>query len=125
ALLGPTPRVLEIGTGTGRDADLLERRGASVVRTDAATSFVRRLRAGDHQADVVNVLTDDLGGPYDGVFANAVLLHLRRAELPGVLARLHDAVRPGGVGVHPQGRRGRRLVAGEARATAVFHLLDR
>jgi hypothetical protein len=67
-----------------------------VVRTDAATSFVRRLRTAGHEADVVNVLIDDLGGPYDGVFANAVFLHLHREDVPGVLVRLHGAVRPGG-----------------------------
>lgn len=97
AQLGPGPSILEIGSGIGRDADLLEQRGAQVVRSDAAVSFVRRLRAAGHDAVLLNVLRDDLGGPYAGVYANAVFLHIPRHLLPAVLGRLHDAVSPSGV----------------------------
>jgi SAM-dependent methyltransferase len=96
ALLGPAPRILEVGSGPGRDADLLEQRGATVVRTDAAWSFVRRLRAAGHEATLLNVLSDDFGGPYDGVFADAVFLHVPRQDLPGVLDKAHRAVRAEG-----------------------------
>ena len=34
---------------------------------------------------------------FDGIFANAVLFHVPSAELPGVLARLHEALKAGGV----------------------------
>lgn len=33
---------------------------------------------------------------YDGIFANASLLHVPRSKLPGILARLYHALRPGG-----------------------------
>jgi 2-polyprenyl-3-methyl-5-hydroxy-6-metoxy-1,4-benzoquinol methylase len=89
--------VLEIGSGPGVDAALLEERGFRVRRTDATAAFVEMLQAQGHRADVLDVRTDDLGGPYDAVFAQAVLLHVDRAELPRVLARLAAAVRPGGL----------------------------
>jgi 2-polyprenyl-3-methyl-5-hydroxy-6-metoxy-1,4-benzoquinol methylase len=89
--------VLEVGSGPGHDADRLEALGCAVRRTDAARSFVELQRADGHQIDVLDVRTDDLGGPYDVVFAQAVLLHIDRAELPGVLARVLAAVRPGGL----------------------------
>ena len=44
----------------------------------------------------IDALGDDLGGPWDAVFACAVLLHLTRDELARVLDRIRDAVRPGG-----------------------------
>lgn len=106
ARLGAGARVLEIGSGGGRDALLLEERGLSVRRTDVAPGFVERLRAAGHDADVLdpltspdNVLADAArdGAPYDGVWANACLLHVQRDDLPTVLARLHGVVRPGGV----------------------------
>ncbi|MGB2816026.1 MAG: class I SAM-dependent methyltransferase, partial [Burkholderiaceae bacterium] len=34
---------------------------------------------------------------YDGVFANAVLFHIPRQELPRVLRELHAALKPNGV----------------------------
>lgn len=33
---------------------------------------------------------------FDGVWANACLLHVPRPGLPGILARVHRALRPGG-----------------------------
>ena len=41
-------------------------------------------------------LYDDLGGPWDGVWANAVLLYVDRSDFPVVLACFHDATRAGG-----------------------------
>lgn len=41
--------------------------------------------------------SDDLGGPYDGVLADAVLLHLPREQFEAVLRRCRTAVGPGGI----------------------------
>ncbi|WP_227466947.1 methyltransferase [Nocardioides lijunqiniae] len=95
-------RVLEIGSGGGRDARALEDVGLSVRRTDVTPSFVSLLRDTGVDADVLDPLTDDLddparpGQPYDGVWAGASLLHVARADLPVVLTRLAAATRPGG-----------------------------
>ena len=96
-LLPAGGRVLEIGSATGHDAALLEARGLRVHRTDATGAFVERLRSQGFEAEILNVITDHLGGPWDGVYANAVLLHLDAGELAGVLARTAGAVVSGGV----------------------------
>lgn len=83
--------VLEIGSGTGEDAIELEARGYRVRRTDAARSFVEMIRADGFAADQLNAITDDLGGPYDLVFADAVFLHFDRAELTSVLRKARRA----------------------------------
>jgi SAM-dependent methyltransferase len=99
----PGGRVLEIGSGPGRDAASLEAAGLSVRRTDITPSFVALLREAGHPADVVDPLTDDLddperpGTPYDGVWASACLLHVARPDLPTVLSRLAAVTRDGGV----------------------------
>jgi SAM-dependent methyltransferase len=95
--VGAGGHVLEIGSGGGRDALALEERGVRVRRTDVTPAFVDLLRDQGHEADVLDPLTDDLGGPYDGVWANASLLHVDRTDLPVVLTRLAGATRPGGV----------------------------
>ncbi len=102
AALPAGARVIEIGSGPGRDALALEAAGLSVRRTDITPAFVKMLRAGGFEADVVDPLTSDLTDPtrpekYDGVWTSASLLHVRREDLPQVLTRLGDATRPGGL----------------------------
>lgn len=46
---------------------------------------------------MLDPLIDDLGGPYDGVWANACLLHVDRADLRTVLARLAEVTEHRGV----------------------------
>lgn len=89
--------VLEIGSGPGLDADHLESRGVRVTRTDATEAFVDMLRAGGHEALLMDVRSDDLGGPYDGVLADAVLLHLSRSQFEDALGRIRGAVASGGI----------------------------
>jgi len=66
--------VLELGSGPGWDAAHLESRGVRVTRTDATRAFVEMLRAAGHDARLLDVRTDALGGAYEAVLADAVLL---------------------------------------------------
>lgn len=93
AALAPGGSVLEIGCGPGQSALELERRGLTVRRTDATVAFVERLRTLGYDADVLDARTDDLGGPYDVLLANAVLLHLSREDLTELVQRAATAVR--------------------------------
>jgi SAM-dependent methyltransferase len=96
ARVGPGGRVLEVGSGGGRDALALEAAGLLVRRTDITPAFVEVLRGDGFDAVVLDPLVDELGGPWDGVWTNAALLHVARPDLPVVLARLRQATRPGG-----------------------------
>lgn len=102
AALGHSGRVLEIGSGGGRDALGLEQRGLSVRRTDVAKGFVELLLDSGFEAELLDPLTDDLtdpqppGIPYDGVWACACLIHVARQDLGAVLRRLAEATRAGG-----------------------------
>ncbi|TIQ34828.1 MAG: class I SAM-dependent methyltransferase [Mesorhizobium sp.] len=100
--LGGSGRVLEIGSGGGRDALELEKRGISVRRTDISKGFVELLRENGFEADLLDPLTDDLadpqrpGTPYDGVWACACLIHVAREDFGKVLGRLAEVTRTGG-----------------------------
>jgi SAM-dependent methyltransferase len=100
--LGGSGRVLEIGSGGGRDALELEKRGISVRRTDISMGFVELLRKDGFKADLLDPLTDDLadpqrpGTPYDGIWACACLIHVAREDFGTVLGRLAGATRTGG-----------------------------
>jgi SAM-dependent methyltransferase len=88
--------VLELGSGPGWDADYLEQQGVQVTRSDATRAFVDRLRAAGHQAQLLDIRHDDLGGRYDAVLADAVLLHLSRDQFRHALSRIRQAVTPAG-----------------------------
>jgi 2-polyprenyl-3-methyl-5-hydroxy-6-metoxy-1,4-benzoquinol methylase len=89
--------VLELGSAFGRDADYIEAFGYRVQRTDAAASFVELLQRKGHQAKLLNAITDELGGPYDMVFATAVLLHFKPAETATGLQKAYASLKDGGI----------------------------
>jgi len=90
-------RVLELGSGYGRDAAYMESRGFEVLRTDAAKGFVDLLRSQGHRAEKLNALTDNFGQSYDLVFAHAVFLHFKPDELKLVLKKVFDCLKPDGL----------------------------
>lgn len=89
--------VLEIGSAFGRDAEYMETMGYKVHRTDATQSFVDLLKRQGHEAQLLNAITDDFGGLYAMVFANAVLLHFTPDETSKVLAKAHSSLDTEGV----------------------------
>jgi len=97
AALPPGGDVLELGCGAGDDTLAMRARGFNVRPTDGAPEMAaeaaRRL---GHTVDVL--LFQDLTdvARYDGVWANACLLHVPRAAFDDVLGRIHRALRPAG-----------------------------
>jgi predicted TPR repeat methyltransferase len=92
ALAPLNARMLELGSGPGHDAVFFESAGVEVQRTDGAQGFVDRMRADGYRAEVLDVSANDFGGPFDVVFANAVLLHLTASQLDEALAKSARAV---------------------------------
>ena len=90
-------RVLELGCGGGRDAARIAERGFALDATDGIPAMVTKANE-RHNVGARLMRFDELDatGEYDGVWAHACLLHCPRAELPGVLGRIHRALRPRG-----------------------------
>lgn len=88
--------VLEIGSGPGWDADRLEDAGLRVRRTDVTQAFIDLQRARGKDVDRVDVISDELGGPYDAVLMLHVLQHVEPEDLAPVLGKVAEALRPGG-----------------------------
>jgi SAM-dependent methyltransferase len=95
--IAPTGTVLEVGSGTGCDADYLEDvLGRRVRRTDATAAFRRIQAERGRMVHALNVMTDPLGGPYAAVVALCVLIHVPHASLRRVLRRIHQSLLPSG-----------------------------
>jgi 2-polyprenyl-3-methyl-5-hydroxy-6-metoxy-1,4-benzoquinol methylase len=92
----PAGHALEIGSGPGWDADVLEQAGMTVRRTDITQAFLELQRSRGKQVDRLDAINDDLGGPYDAVVALHVLQHVEPGDLPSVLAKVAGALRPTG-----------------------------
>ena len=91
-------RVLELGSGGGRDAAFMLARGLDVHPTDASPELAAE--AERRIGRPVTIMTFDqleAADAYDGVWACAALLHAPADELTADLARIHRALRPGGL----------------------------
>lgn len=97
ALLPPGAAILELGCGAGGDTAEMLARGFDVRATDGSPEMagVASKRLG---RTVDTLLFHDLDEveAYDGVWANACLLHVLRPELADVLARIWRALKPTG-----------------------------
>ncbi|SDS32794.1 Methyltransferase domain-containing protein [Pseudomonas asplenii] len=97
---GPAPfTVLDFGCGPGRDLKTFTQLGHIAVGLDGSERFAQMARE-DSGCEVLqqNFLELDLPAQrFDGIFANAVLFHIPRQELPRVLGQLHATLKPGGV----------------------------
>ncbi|MDP1880158.1 MAG: methyltransferase domain-containing protein [Parachlamydiaceae bacterium] len=96
-LLPSNPRIIEIGSAFGRDAQYIESQGFSVERTDATVGFVNFLKNKGYSAKEFNILTDDFTSVYDLIFANAVFLHFNSEELIEVLKKIQGSLSTNGI----------------------------
>ncbi|MEJ7633525.1 methyltransferase [Aeromicrobium sp.] len=92
----PNGHALEIGSGPGWDADVLEEAGLTVRRTDVTQAFIDFQGSRGKAVDRLDVISDELDGPFDAVVALHVLQHVGPDDLAGVLAKVAGALHLGG-----------------------------
>ncbi|MFX4314790.1 class I SAM-dependent methyltransferase [Enterobacter sp. 63] len=96
--LTPGSRVLDAGCGSGRDAKAFHELGYQVDAFDASSAMVELAR--QHSGLPVQLMSfSEIDGKaqYDGIWCCASLLHVPSSELPAVMQKLADALKPGGV----------------------------
>jgi len=90
--------VLELGCGAGQDSEVMLAKGFDVTPTDGTVEIAR---AAENRLGrpVAVLLFDELDARYkfDGIWANACLLHVPRTTLPSIIDRIHTALKPGGI----------------------------
>ena len=100
--LKPGGRLLELGCGSGRDAAFMVRQGFHVLATDGCAAMVEQAKH-HHPELAAHVaclkLPDELSnylGPFDGIYAVAVLMHLTVEEIEWTIRAVHSLLRPTG-----------------------------
>jgi SAM-dependent methyltransferase len=95
----PPFAILDLGCGPGRDLKAFAGLGHVAVGLEGSERFA--IMAREHSGCEVweqDFLALDLPARrFDGVFANASLFHVPRAQLPRVLGELYACLKPGGV----------------------------
>ncbi|AJA10731.1 methyltransferase type 11 [Sphingopyxis fribergensis] len=90
--------ILELGCGGGRDAAHMMARGFAVDPTDGVAEIAAKAEAQiGRPVRVMRFGELDATARYDAVWASASLLHVPRRDLREVIARIHRALRPGGL----------------------------
>ena len=96
--LAPGSRVLDLGCGGAIDAAAMLDCGLMVDATEGSPSLAAV--ASERLGQKVSVMRfDELDAveAYDAVWASASLIHVPRAALSSVLARIYAALKPGGI----------------------------
>ncbi|MFS2179586.1 class I SAM-dependent methyltransferase [Rhizobium pisi] len=98
ARLAPGAVILELGCGGGQDSAYMLSQGFDVTPTDGSAELAMQAEVRLSRSVRVMLFQElDAESIYDGVWAHASLLHVPRPELPDVFARIHRALRPGGL----------------------------
>lgn len=98
ARLKPGDAVLDFGCGVGDSAAAMRDAGLDVSCVDASPDMVA-MALELHGMEVRQISFDELTDEdlYDGVWASFSLLHVPRADMPANLARIHRALKTGGI----------------------------
>lgn len=90
--------VLDAGCGSGRDAKFFQDQGYKITASDSAIEMVKRssLLLGKPTLHL-SFEEVDFKEQFDGIWANASLLHVKSDRLPEILKKLCEALKPGGV----------------------------
>ncbi|GAA3112211.1 class I SAM-dependent methyltransferase [Rhizobium viscosum] len=96
--LSEKARILELGCGGGQDCAYMLARGFDVLPTDGSAELARQ--AEKLIGSPVKVMRfEELAAreEFDGVWAEASLLHVPRADLPSILTLIRNALKENGV----------------------------
>ena len=92
----PSGRILEIGSGVGKDAEALIRLGYDYTGTDASNGLLELARKRNPSATFIQRYAHEIDhslGEFDGFWASAVLLHIPRDEMRDSLLAISSVIK--------------------------------
>ena len=129
SLLPKGGRVLDVGCAAGRDSKRFVQKGFRVIGIDLVDSFLKDARENVPQAKFIKMDLLNLKFPqnyFDAIWANAVLLHIMKKDVPKALKEFYKILKPRGK-LHIRVKRGRgikyrkeELSSGEKRLFVCF-----
>lgn len=92
--------IFEIGSATGRDANFIKSKGYEILCTDIMEDALEDLRSRGFKAEYFDFREEpreEWLNYFDGVYANATLLHSSKKSFPDVIKRISKILRKGGI----------------------------
>ncbi|MBI2410078.1 class I SAM-dependent methyltransferase [Candidatus Kaiserbacteria bacterium] len=100
ALLPGKKTILDAGCGAGVKSKYMSERGYSVLGVDFSEGQLRLARAAASSATFRLLALEELDTlpeTFDGIFAQASLLHIRKANLPSIIAKMNTRLNDSGL----------------------------
>jgi SAM-dependent methyltransferase len=97
----PHGKILEIGSGGGRDAKELIEHGYEYIGTDISKGLLEEARKNNPDTTFLYQSVYDLYFPpetFDGFWASAVLLHMPKDRIDEALQSIREVLKPGAIG---------------------------
>src|SRR3989344_2111794 len=93
-------RILDVGCAFGRDSKIFAEKGFKVLGIDYSSAMIKRARESVPEIEfrVEDVRTlDEQDASFDGVWMNAVLVHIEKQDIQGVFAGIRRILKRGGI----------------------------
>ncbi|WP_267550265.1 bifunctional 2-polyprenyl-6-hydroxyphenol methylase/3-demethylubiquinol 3-O-methyltransferase UbiG [Rhizobium rhizogenes] len=90
--------ILELGCGAGQDAAYMLSRGFDITPTDGSAELASEAeKLIGRPVRIMRFETLDASAAFDGIWAEASLLHVPRSDLPNIFGRILRALKDGGI----------------------------
>ncbi len=97
----PSGKILEVGSGAGKDAKALITMGYEYTGTDASKGLIEVAQARNPNAAFVNQAVEDLNFPnqsFNGFWTAATLLHIPKDQIDLALQKIKNVCKVGSIG---------------------------
>ena len=91
-------KLLDLGCGSGRDSAYFSSLGFDVTAADGSEELCRRVKE-NYGISALCIKFEELSfaAEFDAIWACASLLHVKKSDMPNVMAQVSAALKPGGV----------------------------
>ena len=93
----PNKKVLDLGSGSGRDAILLRDLGLDVLCVDGAKAMVEMTRELGFESVQTTFSEMDFSQEFGGVWAYTSLIHISKDEMASAIKKLREFILPNGL----------------------------
>lgn len=96
--LAPGGKLLDLGCGSGRDSAYFSGLGFTVTAVDGSEELCRRVKE-NYGIHALCIKFEELSfeAEFDGIWACASLLHVKKTDMPNILHKVSAALKSGGV----------------------------
>lgn len=100
AMLPSGAKVLDLGCGSGRDAEYLAKADLQVVGVDLSEGLIAEAQRRRPELTFQVMDMENLDFPletFDAIWSKLAILHVRREDLPKVIVRAYKLLKPNGI----------------------------